>query len=202
MRERLQRSFFSRDTRLVARELLGHLLVRNIPGVGRLSGIIVETEAYCPNDLASHARNGQTKRNASMYGDAGTAYVYLIYGMHYCFNTVTESIDVPAAVLVRALEPYEGLDLMEIHHRSVDRNQLTKPTLCCGPARLCKALKIDLANNGTSITNPDSEIFLQYGSNIPDGSVLITPRKRVTGDFSARSALWRYTIRDSVYLSS
>ena len=113
MNPRLGRSFFARDTLVVARELLGQRLVA--AGVeGRTSGFIVEVEAYVgEGDRASHARSGPTQRNRAMYGPAGCAYVYFIYGMHYCLNIVTGEDGFPAAVLIRALEPVEGTQEME-----------------------------------------------------------------------------------------
>lgn len=116
---RLQRDFFARDTLTVARELLGQRLVR-ILGDMRLSGYIVEVEAYIgEDDQASHAHPGRTARNATMYGPPGHAYVYLIYGMHHCLNIVTDREGYPAAILLRALEPLEGIPLMERDRKSV-----------------------------------------------------------------------------------
>ena len=109
---RLSRGFFARQTLIVAQALLGQRLVRELDGI-RLSGRVVEVEAYIgEDDQACHARPGLTKRNAPMYGLPGHAYVYLIYGMHHCLNVVTEREGFPAAVLVRALEPLEGIEKM------------------------------------------------------------------------------------------
>jgi DNA-3-methyladenine glycosylase len=120
---RLGQDFFARDTLVVARELLGRRLVR-VFKEQRLSGRIVEVEAYIgEKDQASHASCGPTERNAPMYGPPGHAYVYLIYGMHHCFNVVTEREGYPAAVLVRALEPLEGIE--EMRERRGGRSDLS-----------------------------------------------------------------------------
>jgi len=128
------RSFYARPTLMVARELLGKTLVHNVEG-RRLSGRIVETEAYIgPDDKASHARVGNRGRASVMYGPAGHAYVFLVYGMHHCFNTVTEAEGYPGAVLIRAIEPHD-------------------PTQrAAGPALVCRALHIDRACTGLDLT--------------------------------------------------
>ncbi len=159
---KLPRDFYNRPTLEVARELIGKTLVHDTPA-GRTSGLIVEVEAYIgESDPACHAAPGRTKRNAPLYGPPGIAYVYLNYGMHYLVNAVTEPIDSPAAVLIRALEPFEGLELMRRRRArgtgkraaSFERNGL-----CRGPGNLTKSLAIDLAQNGLDLTG--RELFIE-----------------------------------------
>jgi len=139
-------SFYSRDTRTVARELLGHILV-NYNSEGMTSGIIVETEAYLQNDPACHAARGMTKRNRAMFGPPGHAYIYLIYGMYHCFNVVTREQGIGEAVLIRALDPVEGIELMK---KRRGRDKLIE--LCSGPGRLVQAMGIDKSQNGKDLT--------------------------------------------------
>lgn len=146
---RWSRSDFAMDAASLAERLLGALLVSVTRGGTRVSGIIVETEAYLGvEDLASHAAGGRrTARNEAMYGPAGTAYVYFTYGMHHCFNIVCAKRDVPAAVLVRALRPVEGLPLMRRRRGAGVADRL----LCAGPGRLTRALAIDLRHDGLDL---------------------------------------------------
>ncbi len=199
-RRRLPRSFFARDTRLVARDLLGMRLVRVLENGARLSGIIVETEAYRPGDAAMHAYRKQTPRNAPMFMQPGVAYVYFIYGMHYCFNVVTERAGVPAAVLVRALEPAEGLAIMRSRRARPDHAPADRD-LCRGPARLCQALAIDRTFSGYDMLQAGSRLFIEHGRRIPDERVRVSSRIGVTGDEVARSVEWRWLIADSPFVS-
>ncbi len=186
--ERLPRSFYARPTLQVARDLLGCRLVRIFEGQ-RLSGIITETEAYIgEEDKASHAAVGRTERNAVMYGPPGYAYVYLIYGVHHCLNVVTEAEGFPAAVLIRALRPVEGVVLMRRHRRNAPDVHLTD-----GPGKLCQALAIDLSLNGVDMVDGDV-LFIERGEPVPDAQVQTTPRVGVRGDERAVSAPWRFVV--------
>ncbi len=148
-RQILRRDFFARDTETVARDLLGVWLLRSTPD-GLTGGPIVETEAYGgPEDQASHTRAGRTKRTAPMFGEVGHAYVYLVYGMHDCLNVVTYKSREAGAVLIRALEPRVGVDLMRVR-----RGGRSDPAsrLAAGPARLCQAMAITRAFVGHDLT--------------------------------------------------
>ncbi|MBN1289754.1 MAG: DNA-3-methyladenine glycosylase [Actinobacteria bacterium] len=151
---RLGYSFYHRDTLEVAPELLGCML-RHETGSGVTSGIIVETEAYLgERDGASHARFGITSRSRIMYGRPGVAYVYLVYGMHYLLNAVTETEGKAGAVLIRACEPFEGLDLMETR-----RGRGGGRELMSGPGKVCQALGVTKSHNGVDLTEGELGIY-------------------------------------------
>lgn len=193
---RLDRSFFARDTLEVARDLLGRRLVRIVEG-RRVSGRIVEAEAYVgEEDEASHASPGLTKRNASMYGPPGHAYVYLIYGMYHCFNVVTGRRGFPAAILIRALEPDEGLEVMRER-----RDHRPDEALTSGPGRLCEALAIDLRFDSADLCAVEASLFLEVGEPIPDERVAASPRVNVRGDTAALSVPWRFYVEGNRYVS-
>jgi DNA-3-methyladenine glycosylase len=142
----LLRSFYNRPTLTVANDLLGKVLVHRTAG-GLASGMIVEVEAYIgEDDPACHAAPGRTKRNEPLYGPPGIAYVYLNYGIHYLVNAITEADGHPAAVLIRALEPLDGIPLM-VKRRAPDGRHVDPIDLCRGPGNLTKALGITLAEN-------------------------------------------------------
>jgi DNA-3-methyladenine glycosylase len=154
----LPRSFYERRTLLVARELLGKVLVHRTAG-GVAAGMIVETEAYIgEDDPACHAAPGPTRRNAPLYGAPGFAYVYLNYGIHNLVNAVTEAEGHPAAVLIRALSPVDGIRLMR-RRRAPDGRHIDEPDLCRGPGNLTKALGISLSDNLLDLTA--SRLFIQ-----------------------------------------
>ena len=147
MNDILPRSFYERPTNAVARDLLGKVLVHSTRE-GRTSGIVVEAEAYLGDgDSGSHASIGATPRNRVMFEDAGIAYVYFTYGMHYCFNAVAKPRGEAGAVLIRALEPIEGKDLMKRRRGNEDLLSLTS-----GPAKLTQALAINRSQNGVDLT--------------------------------------------------
>ena len=182
----LYRKFYHRDTLRVARELLGKRLVRQVNGL-ELSGMIVETEAYCGEaDSACHAHRGKTPRNAVMFGEPGHAYVYFTYGMHYMLNLVTEEEENPCAVLIRAIEPMEGIGEME------SRRKRKGTELTNGPAKLCQALSIDKSLNGWDLTL-GRELWVEDYRKFPAKSILATPRIGI--DYARkehRDAEWRF----------
>lgn len=170
----VDRKFYARETELVARELLGCILECHTPQ-GVASGRIVETEAYVgEHDLACHAAAGRTRRTEPLYGPPGIAYVYFIYGVHWCFNAVTRAEGEPSAVLVRALEPVQGIDLMRARRRAAKRDQ----DLTNGPGKLCAALGIGPAHNALPLDR--APILVRPGDGVPDRDVVITPRIGIT----------------------
>lgn len=167
----LPHEFYQRPVTEVARNLLGARLVRCIDGQ-RVGGWIIETEAYMgENDLACHARFGRTPRNAVMYGPAGRAYVYFIYGMHWMLNVVTGAEGDPNAVLIRAIIPAEGLEII------ANRRQPARPRdWTNGPARLCQALAVDQQMNGADFTDPHGGLVIEAGIALPESRVTAGPR--------------------------
>jgi len=186
----LTEDFYLADATIVARELLGKRLVRQVDGQ-RVSGVITETEAYRgEEDLACHARSGQTRRNAVMYGLPGRAYVYFTYGMHWCFNAVCGPQGFPAAVLVRALQPEEGLDFI-----SQRRPGIKPMDWCSGPARLCKALAIDGDLNGLYLCDPESLLSIEEAPRVDDAKVVNSPRVGIQyAPEPWRSVPWRFRL--------
>lgn len=187
----LSRAFFARDALTVARELLGKTLLHGLAG-----GIIVETEAYIgPGDKGSHAYGGRrTKRTEPLFGEAGHAYVYLIYGLYCCLNVVTGLPGEPQCVLIRALRPTLGLEAM-----AARRGGRPERELCRGPGKLCMALDIDRELNERDMTQGDF-VFLQ-GEDIPEAE--IERSKRIGIDYAgeARDYLWRFTVKGDPYVS-
>ncbi len=168
----LPRAFFDRPTLQVARDLLGARLVRLEPDGTRTAGIIVETEAYIgQEDLGCHARAGLTPRTRVMFGPPGHAYVYFTYGMHWLFNCVTESEGFPAAVLIRALLPLEGLPNIERRRAGRPRCEWTN-----GPAKLCQALGITGEYNGLDLCAPGAPLFIESGQKVLEERVTTGPR--------------------------
>jgi DNA-3-methyladenine glycosylase len=171
----LPRSFYARPTLTVARELIGQTLVheQRINGrIRRISGIITETEAYCgEEDLACHAHHGRTKRTEVMFGPAGHAYVYFTYGNHWMLNIVTQTSDEPHAVLLRAVLPSEGLELIARRRRGRTEKDWTN-----GPGKLTQAFGIQGRYNGLDLTDPAAIMFVEAGKQVPDKRVKIGPR--------------------------
>lgn len=182
---KLTKQFFSHPTELVARELLGKVLVRKI-GRKILSGMIVETEAYIgPRDLACHASKGKTERTKVMFGSAGIWYVYFIYGMYHCLNIVTEAKDYPSAVLIRALEPLENI------HDSTN-----------GPSKLCRALNITESLNNTSAISKSSKLYIKDRETKIDKNKIISA-KRIGVDYAGewKNKLLRFYIKGNKFIS-
>ena len=181
---KLPREFYARRTLTVARQLIGMHLVRNDGGIRRV-GRIVETEAYLgPKDLAAHSARGRTPRNGVMYGPAGFAYVYFIYGFWNCVNVVTREIDVPQAVLLRALEPVENV-----------------PDKTWGPGLLCRAMNIERSLNGADLLG--SQLWIERPPDLKR-RVRVTRATRNGIDYSGewQHRLWRFFDRDSPFVST
>jgi DNA-3-methyladenine glycosylase len=184
--ERLTREQYALPAAELAPRLLGCLLVRRHRGE-RLSGVIVEVEAYTGvEDRASHAFGGRrTPRNESMYAEPGVGYVYFTYGMHHCVNVVCEAVDRPAAVLIRAIEPVDGLETMRRH-----RGGVRTLDLCNGPAKLCQALAIDRALDRTDLVTGD-DLWLEAGPGV-SGRVMAAARVGIgdKGAWTRRRLRW------------
>ncbi len=182
MRRKLPRAFYDRDTIAVARDLLGKYLVHETRGVER-TGRIVEVEAYIgPHDLAAHSARGLTERTRVMFGPPGHAYVYMIYGMYFCMNVVTEREGHASAVLLRAVEPVKNI---------ADRTQ--------GPGLLCQAMRIDKRTNGHDLTSNDFYIAMPE----KNAAFTVVKRPRVGVDYAghwARRHL-RFYIKGNPYVS-
>jgi DNA-3-methyladenine glycosylase len=185
----LPRSFYARDTVTVARELLGNIIVHHTPE-GIVTGRIVETEAYIQGDPACHASCGMTPRNQVMFGPPGCAYVYFIYGMYYCFNVVTAAEGVGEAVLIRALEPLDGIFIM-----SARRGRERLVDLCSGPAKLVQSMGITHSHNGADLTA--GPLLIHRGTEIKEKIVSSTRIGIKEGD----KLLLRFYLEGSIYVS-
>ncbi len=194
----LTRTFYERDALTVAKELLGKLFLSET-AEGTTIGRIVETEAYKgPEDKASHAYgNRRTERTETQFGPKGHAYIYLIYGMYYCFNVTTGNTEnKPEAVLLRALEPVEGIDLMK-QRRPVAKGVLVN--LANGPSRLCMAMGITKKLNGHDVTLPPLNI--DDGESVPAKDIVHTTRIGVDYADEWKHQPWRFYIKNNVYVS-
>jgi len=198
MRKKMNRKFYNRSTLKVARELSGKYLVVE-KGGNYVCGKIVETEAYIGrNDPASHAYRGPTPRNKVMFGDPGCAYVYLTYGIHHCLNFVTERKGFPAAVLIRALQPAEGIETMKKKRKREELKDLTS-----GPAKLCQALGIDRTLNGADLC---SDIIYVEDRGMPVGHTRgnkptkIASSSRI-GVREGKDKKWRFHVENNEFVS-
>lgn len=197
---RLPRSFFTCPAERLAPRLIGHRLVRVLDDGTRLSGVIVETEAYLgARDKACHTYGGRrTARNEAMYGVPGSAYVYFTYGMHFCMNVVCGDACEGVAVLIRAIEPVEGHERMRRHRGG---HRTWKDTdLCSGPAKLCQALAIDRAWNGVDLVE-GAAFFLERGTPVGSGSLHRTTRIGIDGRGVWTSRLLRWYLKGSRHVS-
>jgi DNA-3-methyladenine glycosylase len=191
----LPRSFYARPTLAVARDLLGKVLVHCTPD-GTTSGAIVEIEAYIgEDDPACHAAPGPTRRNEPLYGDPGCAYVYLNYGVHDLFNVVTEPRGRPAAVLVRALEPVDGVALMQAR-RATRGREVPVHLLCRGPGNLTRAMGITLAHNRADLCAGDRLFLEDRGATVT--RIARSPR---IGIAAGVERMWRFYDADSAAVS-
>ena len=183
-------SFYNRSVLDVARQLLGQRLVRLMDG-RRVAGYITETEAYQgESDLACHARAGRTARTEALYGPPGHAYVYFIYGVHWMLNCVAEPENQPAAVLIRAMLPSEGLDCIAARRKPARPQDWTN-----GPARLCQALGIDGNFNGVDLTRTQQQLWIESGEAVMEPSVMTGPRVGIANVPEPwRSMPWRFRV--------
>lgn len=190
----LKRSFYERDTALVAQELLGKIIVRVIDKDTILKGRIVETEAYMGmHDPASHAYGGKRIRNAPLYGPVGHAYVYFTYGMYYCLNFVSRAKDIPAGgVLIRAVEPLEGIAYMEKKRHKHSTHGLTN-----GPGKLTQALSINKDLNGIDVTK-EGPLYVLDVPEIPANQIVTTKR---IGISKAVDDLLRFYVEENQFVS-
>ena len=182
------RDFYNRPTLKVARDLIGARLVRILNGE-KLVGLITETEAYIgQNDLACHAKAGLTPRTAVMFGEPGHAYVYFTYGNHWMLNVVAEREGFPAAVLIRAIQPIEGVEVM--FERRNGRDTL-------GPGKLCQAMGITKAENGVDLTKRTGGLWIEEGDKVPNSLVTKSPRVGLNNTPEPwLSKPWRFLVKD------
>ena len=194
---KLQKKFYTRNVHAVAKELLGKIFVRVI-GENCLSGKIVEVEAYDGSiDESSHSYRGKTKRNEVMFNGGGFLYVYFTYGMHFCANIVTGKINDGKAILIRSLEPLDGIDLMAMNR--YNKKEITQKefvNLTNGPAKICEAFKIEQAQNGTDLTG--DKIFILKSANVSPIKIAATTR---IGIKKSVDLPWRYYIKDNPFVS-
>jgi DNA-3-methyladenine glycosylase len=190
--ERVEKQFYEIPALALAEKLLGKIFVRMLPGNTAIKGRIVETEAYLGlNDEACHAWRGKTERNRSMFRDPGTLYVYFTYGNHYMLNIVSEPEHLAGAVLIRAMEPVEGVRFMQ-----KQRGTETLTNLMSGPGKLTKALGIDLRSNGKDLFG--EEFYIENAPPVPEN---LTGTSQRIGISRSRELPWRKFILDNPHVS-
>jgi len=193
--KKIPQSFFRRPTLTVARDLLGkYLAVKH--GREILSGKIVETEAYRgEDDLACHASKGRTSRTETLYQKAGTVYVYFVYGMYHCLNIVTEEKNFPSAVLIRAVEPSEGIECMKKNRKTAALHNLAS-----GPGKVCEAFGITKKMNGVVI--PSTHIWVEdRGETVKKKDIVKAPRVGVAYAGACARYPWRFYIKNNEFIS-
>lgn len=196
--EKLKKEFYKRDVLTVARNLLGKYLVKNTDGK-ILSGKIVETEAYDGRiDQAAHTFRGKTERNYIMFNEGGFFYVYFTYGNHFCCNVVTGFKDEGTAVLIRAIEPVEGIEIMTMNRygRIYLKSEKEKFNLTSGPGKLCKAMNITRSEYGLDLTG--DRIYILNRRRIPDDHIVVTAR---IGIKKSAELPWRFYIKNNLFVS-
>lgn len=198
---KLERSFYERNTLIVAQELLGCVLIHITPE-GATKGRIVETEAYMgPEDKGAHSYGGRhTPRMDPLYKTGGFAYIYQLHGYNYCINVVTQKENIPQAVLIRAIEPIEGIELM-IHRRNIDISTKSKfKNLTNGPSKLCKAMDIDTSLNGIDLYG--NEVFITSGTGLKDDEEIVST-KRINIDYAEeyKDKKWRFLLKGNEFVS-
>ncbi len=197
LNNKLPREFYVRDTLTVARELLGKIFVRILDGK-ILAGRIIETEAYIAGeDESAHSSRGKTKRNATMFEEGGLLYVYFTYGMYYCSNVVTNEKGKGDAVLLRSIEPLEGIEIFA--QNRFGKTEITgkeKRNLLSGPGKICMAYKLTKAEDGTDLLG--DEIFILDASTVPENKMVQTTR---IGISKSKELPWRFYEKDNPYVS-
>jgi len=202
-KSRRSRRFFRRDPVTLAQALLGQILVRVLDDGTRLAGRIVEVEAYLgePDKAAHTYQRRRTERNASMYLDAGHAYVYFTYGMHHCMNIVADAAETPTACLIRALEPVEGVETMTAHRaRKIPAHRLRATDLCSGPAKLAQAMAIDRTLDGVDLAECVN-LFVDPGSRVAADKIVTAPRIGVGYAEEWADAPLRFYVRGNPHVS-
>ncbi|MEN8194242.1 MAG: DNA-3-methyladenine glycosylase [Bacteroidota bacterium] len=193
---KLDQGFYLKDAVEVAKNLLGKIIVRQYNNK-LLAGTIVEVEAYDESEEASHSFNGLSRRNEVMFQKGGLLYVYLIYGIHYCCNVVTGNAGHGAAVLIRAVEPLNNLNLLAKNRfNKTSYSEKEKLNLTNGPAKLCKAFHINLADNGEKLDG--NNIYLLDAPRLKDENIVQTTRIGIT---QAKELLWRFYIKGNRFVS-